>query len=64
MKWVALIMLFLSCSFLAACAVQPNDDYNLTADEMKTAGSASMPEHQNVAQLYDHSEFIKPKGRV
>lgn len=66
MKIVGGLMLISLCSFLTACAVQPNNDYDLTSDEMKNVGNATMVQQHNVPALYNHAEFVKakPKGSV
>lgn len=61
MKMFVNLMLVCVCTFLTACAVQPNDNYNLTSDEMKNAGNATMASQQNVPALYNHAEFAEKK---
>lgn len=54
-----LIVLSLVFVLLSACAEQPNDDYQLTPDELQSAGSASMAQHENVITIYNSAEFVK-----
>lgn len=63
MKILGVVMLVGLCCFLVACAVQPNNDYDLTADEMKNVGNATMTQQQSVPTLYDHAEFAQTKAK-
>ena len=56
------IGVLLSFFLLSSCAIEPDDNYQLTPDEQENAGSATVnSSKQSVAKLYNKAAFILAK---
>jgi hypothetical protein len=59
MNKIMCVGVMIGCLALCACAVKPDDNYQLTPAEMKMAGSAEVTKNENVQQVYNNAEFSK-----
>jgi hypothetical protein len=63
MKLLKFFMIFSSVMLLTGCAIQPDNNYDLTPDEMKTAGSATINVQEKVPTLYAHAPYITQNSK-